>query len=98
MNPFYEEVYAIVKQIPYGKVASYSQISWMLGRLNSARLVGRAMRECPDGLPAHRVVRSDGIVSGENAENRKALLLAEGVLFKSNGRIDMKQCSWKKSD
>ena len=32
MNPFYEEVYRFVKKIPYGKVASYSQIAWALGR------------------------------------------------------------------
>jgi methylated-DNA-protein-cysteine methyltransferase-like protein len=60
MNPFYEDVYRIVQQIPTGKVASYSQIAWALGKMNGARAVGRAMKSCPAALPAHRVVRADG--------------------------------------
>lgn len=94
MNPFYEEVYRFVKKIPYGKVASYSQIAWALGRLNGARAVGRAMKYCPESLPAHRVVRADGEIVGFTAVERKQRLLAEGIVFKTNGKIDMKQCSW----
>lgn len=94
MNPFYEEVYRFVKKIPYGKVASYSQIAWALGRLNGARAVGLAMKYCPESLPAHRVVRADGEIVGFTAVERKQRLLAEGIVFKTNGKIDMKQCSW----
>ena len=47
MNPFYEEVYALARQIPFGKVVSYSQIAWKLGQINGARAVGRAMRLSP---------------------------------------------------
>jgi methylated-DNA-protein-cysteine methyltransferase-like protein len=51
MNPFYQQVYDIVAQIPPGKVVSYGQIARMLGRPRAAREVGRAMRLCPEGLP-----------------------------------------------
>lgn len=95
MNPFYEAVYAVVANVPYGKVVSYSQISWHLGKLNQARAVGRAMKYSPSHLPAHRVVRADGVLVGPSAEARRAALIAEGVLFKANGSVDMKACSWQ---
>lgn len=95
LNPFYEEVYALVSQIPYGKVVSYGQIAWMLGRPHGAREVGRAMRLCPEYLPYQRVVMADGsITGGMSADIRKALLDAEGVTFLSDGRVDMKSCRW----
>jgi len=96
MNPFYEQVYAIVEQIPYGKVVSYGQIAWMLGRPRSAREVGRAMRCCPEHLPWQRVVMADGsIAGGMHADMRKAMLKAEGVAFLPNGRVDMELCRMK---
>ncbi len=95
MNPFYQEIYAVVAQIPYGKVMSYGQIAWRLGQPRSARMVGRAMRYCPDALPWHRVVMSDGtIAGGTHADLRLALLEAEDVPFLANGRVDIKACRW----
>ena len=98
MNPFYEEVYALARQIPFGKVVSYSQIAWNLGQINGARAVGRAMRLSPQDVPAHRVVRADGVLVGPSANVRKAALVDEGVVFKASGRIDMKACSWSMSE
>lgn len=95
MSDFFEQVYAIVARIPYGKVVSYGEISWMLGRPRSAREVGRAMRCCPEKLPYHRVVRADGsITGGAHAEIRKILLENEGVAFLPGGRVDMKAHRW----
>lgn len=95
MNPFYEQVYDILAQIPNGKVVSYGQIAWMLGRPRSAREVGRAMRYCPQHLPWQRVVRADGsIAGGLYADMRRTLLEAEGVVFLPDGRVDMKACRW----
>ncbi len=95
MNAFYEQVYYIVGQIPYGKAVSYGQIARMLGRPRAAREVGWAMRHCPDGLPWQRVVMRDGsITGGAFAEMRRALLLAEGVAFLPDGRVDMNKCRW----
>ena len=94
MNTFFEQVYAIVAQIPYGKVMSYGQIARELGRPRAAREVGWAMRYCPDGLPWQRVVKADGaITGGMYAELRKQLLEDEGVTFLLDGRVDMKQCT-----
>jgi len=91
LNPFFEQVYAIVERIPRGKVASYGQIAWMLGRPRSARAVGWAMRHCPENLPWQRVVKADGnITGGSYAESRKELLISEGITFLPDGRIDMK--------
>lgn len=92
---FFNKVYSIVRQIPYGKVVSYGQIAWMLGQPHGARQVGWAMRRCPDELPWQRVVRSDGsIAGGDYAEVRRALLEAEGVPFLPDGRVDMRKCVW----
>jgi len=93
MNPFYEQIYAVVGKIPRGKVVSYGQIAITLGRPRSAREVGRAMRHCPEHLPWQRVVMADGSVAGgESAEVREAMLKAEGVGFLPNGRVDMERC------
>ena len=44
MDPFFEQVYALVGRIPRGKVVSYGQLARMLGHPRAARQVGRAMR------------------------------------------------------
>jgi len=91
MSSFYQQVYDIVEQIPSGKVISYGQIAWMLGRPRAARMVGWAMRQCPEHLPWQRVVMADGTVTGGvHADIRKAVLEAEGVTFLADGRVDMK--------
>jgi len=95
MNPFFEQVYDIVGQIPYGKVISYGQIARMLGRPRAARQVGWAMRRCPEHLPWQRVVMADGsITGGMYADIRRALLEEEGVMFLADGRVDMESCIW----
>ena len=94
MNPFFKQVYAVVEQIPCGKVVSYGQIARMLGRPRAAREVGWAMRCCPEELPWQRVVMADGsITGGMYAETRKMLLKAEGVVFLQDGRVDMGLCA-----
>ena len=90
MNSFFKQVYALVGQIPHGKVVSYGQIACILGHHRGARQVGWAMRHCPDNLPWQRVVMADGsIAGGIYADVRKALLESEGVSFLPDGRVDM---------
>ena len=90
MKSFNQEVYGIVEQIPFGKVMSYGQIARMLGRPRGARVVGWAMRFCPESLPWHRVVMADGSVTGgEYSDLRRALLEKEGVIFLADGKVDM---------
>jgi methylated-DNA-protein-cysteine methyltransferase-like protein len=101
MNPFaatpsfFEQIYAVVAAIPYGKVASYGQIARMLGRPRAAREVGWAMSNCPEELPWQRVVKADGsITGGVHAEIRRAFLAQEGIAFLPDGRVDMEVHRW----
>ena len=98
MDQFFENVYAVLAQIPAGRVVSYGQIARLLGYPRAARQVGRAMRCCPGHLPWQRVVMADGSVTGGAfAEARKARLEAEGVAFLPDGRVDMEKHSWLKT-
>jgi methylated-DNA-protein-cysteine methyltransferase-like protein len=90
-----ELVFDIVERIPCGKVASYGQISMMLGNPRGARQVGWAMRYCPEGLPWHRVVMADGkVAGGEHSEVRRVLLEEENIPFLADGRVNVKICGW----
>ena len=94
-NSFFQQVYALVAQVPYGRVVAYGQIARMLGRPRAAREVGWAMRCCPPDLPWQRVVKADGsIAGGMFSEMRRAMLEAEGVMFLSDGRVTMAACRW----
>lgn len=95
MSKYFDEIYRLVSQIPCGKVSSYGQIARVLGFPRSARIVGWAMHSCPENLPWHRVVRSDGsISSGVMQELCRDLLKSEGVRFLKDGRVDMTSCLW----
>lgn len=93
---FQKEVYEIVAQIPIGKVSTYGKIASLLGMPQCSRMVGRAMKEIPDGLsiPCHRVVNASGrLVPGW--EQQIQLLLSEGVLLKDNGCVNLEKCLWR---
>lgn len=94
-NSFFKRVYAVVSQIPEGKVMTYGQIAHVLGSECSARYVGYAMRAAPEerGLPCHRVVNRKGEMAPGNTfgspERQRSLLEKEGVVFRPNGNIDL---------
>lgn len=93
---FNNEVYSIVKEIPYGKVLTYGQIARLLGKPQCSRMVGQAMFNAPSNekIPCHRVVNSQGrLVPGWNAQEE--LLTKEGVTFRKNGCVDLKQFNWQ---
>ena len=95
MDGFYQQVYHLVAQIPPGRVATYGQLAWMLGRPRGARQVGWAMRHCPDDLPWQRVVMADGsITGGEYQSLRRMMLEQEGIPFLPDGRVDLSACRW----
>jgi len=101
---FFTEVYKLVAQIPEGKVATYGQLAAMLGSPGAARTVGWAMASAPEhlDLPCHRVIRQSGelapayVFGGYDAQ--RAELEVEGVLFRPDGRVDMKVCLWDPCD
>ena len=83
---FFEDVWAVVRLVPPGRVTTYGAIAQFLGMRSGARQVGYAMNaahtEAPD-VPAHRVVNRNGLLTGKHhfgAPGRMAALLAaEGV-------------------
>jgi methylated-DNA-protein-cysteine methyltransferase-like protein len=98
---FFDTVYAVVRRIPRGKVATYGQIAQLLGAPRSARVVGWAMHGTPDGarVPWQRVVQKGGGLSptvcpGDPGRQRR-LLEREGVTFHLDGHIDMERHQWK---
>jgi methylated-DNA-[protein]-cysteine S-methyltransferase len=92
---FNEKVWAICARVPKGKVTTYAAIARKLGTV-AYRAVGNAMNKNPYAprVPCHRVVGSDGSLTGFAAgiEKKKRLLKAEGVIF-VNGKVDLKQSS-----
>ena len=95
---FFERVWELVAEIPYGRVATYGQLADMLGYPRHARLAGAAMHHAPQGLPCHRVLYRDGTLCCDQAfggkEVQRQLLEAEGVPFLPDGRVDLKHCLW----
>ena len=96
----FEAFYRVVRAIPSGKVATYGQIARLAGMPRCARTVGYAMAGCTDpSVPCHRVVDRFG---GTKAcfdtfapGTQRAMLEAEGVLFRPDGTVDLGHCRWE---
>lgn len=96
---FFEKVYAVTRQIPYGKVTSYGAIAKAIGSGRSARMVGWAMNNCPEDVPAHRVVNRIGLLTGKHhfdgTNLMQQLLESEGVEVEDNQIVDFEKYLWK---
>jgi methylated-DNA-protein-cysteine methyltransferase-like protein len=97
----YHQIYAIVCQIPPGKVATYGQIAELAGLPRQARLVGYALfRVAPeDEVPWHRVINAKGEISESpfrdgNDYLQRSLLEAEGITFNAKGRVNFREVRW----
>lgn len=89
-------VYAVVRQIPEGRVATYGQVAAFVERCGP-RQVGTALRAVPEGagVPWHRVINAQGEISRRGGDFlQRAMLEAEGVPFDERGRIDLKRYRW----
>ncbi|AEW86408.1 cysteine methyltransferase [Flavobacterium columnare] len=97
---FFERVYEIARQIPYGRVTSYGAIAKALGASRSARMVGWAMNACHgmNDVPAHRVVNRNGVLTGKHhfdgSNVMQQLLENEGVEVVDNQILDFKKYFW----
>lgn len=95
----FEEVYAAVRRIPRGRVATYGQIARMIGRPRAARVVGYALSAAPADVPCHRVVSRQGglseAFSPSGRETHRLLLEMEGVAFREDGTVDLETCLWR---
>ncbi len=93
----YRRIYDLVARVPAGKVVTYGQIAMALGMPHGARVVGWAMRSCPEGIPWHRVVNSRGemgVRDPTGSQLQRSLLAEEGIEFGLGGKIDLKIYSW----
>ncbi len=90
------EILAVVEEIPAGKVATYDQIARLIGRDKNSRLVGKVLSisEYYGDFPCHRVVNHAGRTA-PNWTEQSELLKDEGVIFKSNGNVNLKSCQWE---
>ncbi len=90
-------VWALVRTIPRGKVMSYGQVAEAVARAGiTARVVGWAMAQCPEGVPWWRVVNVRGVCSvdqRDGAKRQQKLLEKEGVAFRTE-RVDMTRHRW----
>lgn len=97
---FYTRVYALVCQVPYGRVVTYGQIAALLGSPHAARAVGYALRALPYGseVPWHRVINHAGQISlrhpADGPRLQRVLLEAEGIMFGPEDCVNLRRYRW----
>lgn len=97
---FFDSVYTVTKQIPYGRVTSYGAIAKFLGAARSARMVGWALNASHkmEDVPAHRVVNRKGLLTGkfhfDGTNLMQQLLESEGVKVVDNQIVDFEKYFW----
>lgn len=96
---FFDKVYEVAKEIPYGRVTSYGAIAKYLGAARSARMVGWAMNNSlAKDVPAHRVVNRAGVLTGKHhfdgSNIMQQLLENEGIPVKDNQIVDFQKYFW----
>ncbi|HEY0023174.1 MAG TPA: methylated-DNA--[protein]-cysteine S-methyltransferase [Longimicrobium sp.] len=89
-SAFQQQVWRELRGIGFGVTAGYGALAVRLGRAGSARAVGRAnaTNPIPIVIPCHRVVGSDGCLTGYagGMEMKMALLRLEGIAIR-DGRM-----------
>jgi alkylated DNA nucleotide flippase Atl1/3-methyladenine DNA glycosylase AlkD len=97
----YPRIYAVVRRIPHGRVATYGQVAVLAGLAGRARQVGYALHALPEGspLPWHRVINARGEVSPRAEPGREGyqrfLLEEEDVELDLGGRVDLERFGWQ---
>jgi methylated-DNA-protein-cysteine methyltransferase-like protein len=98
----YDRIYAVVRRIPRGRVATYGQVASLAGLPGRARQVGYAMHalRSTSSIPWHRVVNARGAISrrarGSGELDQRLLLEREGVRFSWRGHIDLASHGWRR--
>ena len=95
MDQFLAQIFAVIHQIPSGKVSTYGEIAKMAGYPGYARHVGNL----PEGskLPWFRVINSQGKISlkGRDLDRQKANLEAEGIEVSELGKVSLRKYKWQ---
>lgn len=106
-SPFYQKVYAVVRQIPPGQVTSYGRVARMLGADGAARQVGYAMSNLKErgddppynDIPWQRVLGHDGkivIKGSDHGRIRQAeILREEGINIGPDLKVDIDEYLWE---
>ncbi|MBD1872544.1 MGMT family protein [Nodosilinea sp. FACHB-131] len=102
----YERIYAVVRQIPRGQVATYGQVAELAGLVGKPRLVGYALYRVDmttDDVPWQRVINAKGEVSESPLRHgsdciQRAMLEDEGIEFDHRGRVDLGKYRWRPPD
>ncbi|WP_159738348.1 DNA base-flipping protein [Vibrio atypicus] len=99
MDQFLMQIFAVIHQIPPGKVTTYGEIAKMAGYPGYARHVGKALGNLPKGskLPWHRVINSQGKISlkGEDLVRQRTLLIEEDVEVTMDGKVRLRKHKWQ---
>jgi methylated-DNA-protein-cysteine methyltransferase-like protein len=101
MSDSYDRIYAAVRRVPRGKVATYGQIATIAGLKGHARQVGYALHalKASTGVPWQRIINAKGMISlgpMRGGVSQRLLLEAEGVTFDAGGRVSLAKFGWKK--
>jgi methylated-DNA-protein-cysteine methyltransferase-like protein len=97
----YQRIYAVVRRIPEGRVATYGQVASLAGLAGHARQVGYALHALPKGtaIPWHRVVNADGEISLRSMPGselvQQGLLEREGIRLDPRGRVPLARVRWR---
>ncbi|HHL57659.1 MAG TPA: MGMT family protein [Bacteroidetes bacterium] len=98
---FFNRVYEVVKEVPYGRITTYGAIAAYLGSKGAARMVGWALNgsyTSGENIPAHRVVNRSGLLTGKRhfggTEVMKQLLESEGVIVEEDRITRFDELFW----
>ena len=94
---FREAVYALVRQIPKGRVMTYGQLAALAGSPYAARVVGGIAHWGDPDLPWQRVVKKSGSLAEGypgGLSGHKQVLEAEGVQVSEDFRVDVEKLIW----
>jgi methylated-DNA-protein-cysteine methyltransferase-like protein len=98
---FFDLVYSVVREIPYGRVTSYGAIARAIGSPQAGRMVGWAVNQSFTGnefLPAHRVVNRNGCLTGKHhfggSDTMQQLLESEGLQIEDDQIVDFEKFFW----
>ncbi len=97
----YDRIYAVVRQIPVGKVATYGQVAELAGLIGKPRVVGYALYKVApdDNIPWQRVINAKGEISTSafrdgSDDLQRVLLEEEGIEFDGN-KINLGKYRWQ---
>ena len=101
MSDSYDRIYAAVRKVPRGRVATYGQIAAVAGLPGHARQVGYALHalRSSTSVPWQRIINAKGMISlgpMRGGISQRLLLEREGVTFDAAGRVSLRKFGWKR--